>query len=73
MTSIRCGGILNNHLTANLLERLSVKEFFEDRVKIRLNYDHEFGVHFLASPVLGRMASSYNMFLAYKLILLNLM
>jgi len=31
-----------------------VKEFFEDRVKIWLNYDHEFGVHFFGQPCIRK-------------------
>jgi len=48
-TNSRCGGILNNHFTENLLENLTVEEFWKS-VQIWRNYGHEFGVQFLGPP-----------------------
>jgi len=34
-TCFRCGGIFNNHFTANLLENLTVKEFWQAQLLLR--------------------------------------
>jgi len=48
-TYTRCGGILNNHFAANLLENLPVEEFWKS-VKMWQNCDREFGVQFFGPP-----------------------
>jgi len=48
----RCGGILNTHLTVNLLTNLLTKIFFCKSVKIWQNYGHVSVAPFLAHPVL---------------------
>jgi len=49
-TYVRCGGIFDSHLTANLLRNLPVKTICKS-VKIWQNYDHESVAPFLAHPV----------------------
>jgi len=61
-TYTRCGGILNNHFAANLLENLPVEEFWKP-VKMWQNCDREFGVQFFW-PTLY-ILSSYGISLEY--------
>ena len=49
-TYAKCGWILNNHFTANLLENLPVKEMWIS-VKVWQKYGQEIGRQFLAHSV----------------------
>ena len=51
-THMRCGGILNNYLNANLLENQRVKEFWKSVELPQYIKAMSFSVQFLAHPVL---------------------
>jgi len=48
-TQLRCGGICNNHVIANFLQSVSVKEFLKS-FNIWQRYGQKFGSTFFMAP-----------------------